>query len=441
MDIRSSKPWMSGTFTGQYCGSSSSGSIRSHSIFQISITRGVITNAISTEDKPQITSTEVLEFHKIEEVYVHESDVHFGEEPAQNWGRLPRMYQVEIYDYQLTPKHYDHEQNIVFGTVTGTIVANIYEGVRSQGVVQSTPPKLFGNRSFGSIITQRISILAIVSMLNYNSLEVLSIFNLHFFTLSFVELPSEDVYLDTDNDGIVDAKDQCPKNPEDYDHFEDADGCPDVDNDGDGVSDLYDKCLNIPGPVENDGCPLPGQDDEQNEKFLDFDNDGIPNYLDKCPQEAETINFYNDQDGCPDTVPDELRDLLGIQDIFFETRTATLKPESIDSLKKAHQKLTENTTIQLKIEGHTDSVGSMKYNQVLSEQRANTVRSWFLEQGLGKKRVKTIGYSYTKPIANNSTEEGRQKNRRVNFTLTAVTPKTEADSNPNENSNSKPTVE
>ena len=103
----------------------------------------------------------------------------------------------------------------------------------------------------------------------------------------------------------------------------------------------------------------------------------------------------------------------------------------MESLEKAYKKLKGNTTIQLKVEGHTDSVGSMKYNQVLSEQRANAVRAWLLEKGLGRKRVKTIGYSYTKPIADNSTEEGRQKNRRVNFTLTVMTPKTETKSNPN----------
>lgn len=440
MELSDSASWICGSFKGQYIGNPSSGSIRSHNIYQIKIMRGVITNVKFSENKPQISSAEPLIFREINDIYMHESDLSFGEESESNWNKIKSIYRVEVHSYIISPKHYDHDRNIVYGDITGEIIANVYERDANSSekdihtdAIQSSAPRFFGNKPPVGCLTQKISILAIVSLLNYNNLDILSIFNLNFFTLSFVELPSDEVYYDSDRDGIIDSKDKCPKVAEDYDNFEDEDGCPDIDNDGDGVSDLYDKCINIFGPVENEGCPFPSEADESkiDDKFSDPDNDGIPNYLDKCPLEAETINNYNDQDGCPDTVPQELQELLGIQDIFFETRTATLRPESIACLEETYKKLKEDTTIQLKIEGHTDSVGSMKFNQELSENRANTVRDWLIEKGIGRKRVKTIGFSYTKPIADNNTELGRQKNRRVNFTLMVPENKEKLESLPN----------
>lgn len=102
--------------------------------------------------------------------------------------------------------------------------------------------------------------------------------------------------LDADNDGIPDAIDKCPNDPEDKDGFQDEDGCPDFDNDNDGIYDAQDKCPDEPedkdGFQDADGCP-------------DFDNDadGIPDTLDKCPNEPETVNGYKDDDGCPDAAP------------------------------------------------------------------------------------------------------------------------------------------
>jgi len=61
---------------------------------------------------------------------------------------------------------------------------------------------------------------------------------------------------DRDGDGIPDSVDRCPDEPEDYDGFQDDDGCPDPDNDNDGVPDAQDRCPNTPGPAENAGCPV-----------------------------------------------------------------------------------------------------------------------------------------------------------------------------------------
>ncbi len=103
---------------------------------------------------------------------------------------------------------------------------------------------------------------------------------------------------DVDNDGIDDAQDQCPTEPEDKDGYEDGDGCPDVDNDQDTIPDASDKCPSesedSDGFEDTDGCPEP-----------DNDKDGIPDHNDRCPNEAETKNGFRDDDGCPDEADED----------------------------------------------------------------------------------------------------------------------------------------
>jgi outer membrane protein OmpA-like peptidoglycan-associated protein len=111
---------------------------------------------------------------------------------------------------------------------------------------------------------------------------------------------------DRDGDGIKDDVDKCPDDPEDFDGFQDADGCPDPDNDNDGILDVNDRCPNVPedrdGDQDEDGCPEGGDGDR--------DGDGIPDKLDKCPDQPEDRDGFQDQDGCPD--PDNDQD--GIPD-------------------------------------------------------------------------------------------------------------------------------
>ena len=112
---------------------------------------------------------------------------------------------------------------------------------------------------------------------------------------------------DRDGDGYKDDVDGCPDDPEDFDDFEDADGCPDPDNDKDGILDDPDKCPNDPetknGFQDEDGCP----DATTNDR----DGDGIPDNVDKCPDDPEDKDGFEDEDGCPD--PDNDKD--GILDI------------------------------------------------------------------------------------------------------------------------------
>jgi outer membrane protein OmpA-like peptidoglycan-associated protein len=164
---------------------------------------------------------------------------------------------------------------------------------------------------------------------------------------------------DNDNDGIPDKDDRCPNEPEDRDGDHDEDGCPensDGDRDGDGIPDSRDKCPDIPedkdGFQDEDGCPDPDNDqdgipdkrdacpndpedkdgfqDEDGCPDPDNDKDGIPDVRDKCPNEPETYNGFEDEDGCPDKGNVIIQDnsLIILQKIKFKTASAEILPES-----------------------------------------------------------------------------------------------------------------
>lgn len=413
-----SKPWFTGSFRGEYIGISKNGSIRSTQIFDLKIVRATITGLSTHVEQPIVDSKKrPLLLDSISNIYTHNTDLKFGENPKENddlWKKYTELFQVQIYDQQFHSKHYNKTDNTVHGFITGTVILNLYPPRHAPPTPKRTAvSSLQTNKGcFGLPISARRLVLASMLTLNNINLDVLSIFNLHFFTVSITDLPSSDVILDTDNDGIIDTRDKCPFEPEDIDGFEDADGCPESDNDLDGIADDYDKCPNIKG-AQDDGCPSAYESKGATEN-IDIDNDGIPNTLDQCPEEAETFNNYNDYDGCPDEIPAELKNLIGIQTaIQFETNTTKLKPDAIPELKEITTLLLEYPTTQIIVEGHTDGKGTAKYNQRLSEQRAETVRSWIIEQGVGKSRILTKGYGFREPIASNASEEGRSQNRRV----------------------------
>src|SRR5690554_6821456 len=94
---------------------------------------------------------------------------------------------------------------------------------------------------------------------------------------------------DNDQDGLLDADDLCPDLAEDKDGYEDEDGCPDLDNDQDGVLDEDDECPMVAGILELKGCPA-----------KDTDQDGIEDHLDACVDQPEDFDGFEDEDGCPD---------------------------------------------------------------------------------------------------------------------------------------------
>ena len=106
-----------------------------------------------------------------------------------------------------------------------------------------------------------------------------------------------------------------------------------------------------------------------------------------------------------------------LENIYFETAKAVLKPESFPQLDQIIKFLESNETLRLEISGHTDNVGSLKSNTKLSEDRAKAVVDYIISKGVDAGRLESKGYAFTQPIAPNNTEEGRAKNRRVEFKI------------------------
>jgi outer membrane protein OmpA-like peptidoglycan-associated protein len=99
--------------------------------------------------------------------------------------------------------------------------------------------------------------------------------------------------------------------------------------------------------------------------------------------------------------------------INFDTGKATIKPESQTIIDQVAQMLTENPTMNISVEGHTDNVGNAAINQTLSENRAAAVKNALIAKGIDKARLSSKGWGQTKPVADNGTEDGKAKNRRV----------------------------
>ena len=208
---------------------------------------------------------------------------------------------------------------------------------------------------------------------------------------------------DADGDSVVDRIDKCPDKAGPVENG----GCPDVDSDGDGVFDRLDKCKDQPGPKANAGCP-----------DTDADGDGVVDRLDKCPNEPETVNNYQDQDGCPDELPEKLAKFIGkIEGVRFAPNRAVLLPQSFPVLDKAVEALQENPAVRVEISGHTDNVGVPAENQILSQQRAEAVKTYLESKGVSAGRLVAMGYGSTRPVGDNSKESGRVQNRRVEFQL------------------------
>ncbi len=210
---------------------------------------------------------------------------------------------------------------------------------------------------------------------------------------------------DSDGDGVPNRRDECPNTPRGAQV--DSKGCP-LDADGDGVFDGLDKCPGTPAGVKvnADGCPL------------DSDGDGIPDYLDKCP----TVPAPGTADGCPPKAAEPepapaaeplVPRKLTLEGVNFDNDSATLRPDSVATLDAAAATLKEWGEVKIEVAGHTDSVDTDAYNLRLSQRRADAVRAYLIEKGIAAERLFAKGYGEAQPVADNSTPEGRFKNRRV----------------------------
>ena len=116
-------------------------------------------------------------------------------------------------------------------------------------------------------------------------------------------------------------------------------------------------------------------------------------------------------------IPIKVGTKVVLHNLFFATNKTQILPESEEALNELAAFMTEHSAIAIRITGHTDAVGSDEANQVLSEGRANAVRDELIRRGIAAERIEAEGKGESEPIADNATEEGRAKNRRVEFTI------------------------
>lgn len=204
---------------------------------------------------------------------------------------------------------------------------------------------------------------------------------------------------DTDGDGVFDDLDECPKvlGPKENK------GCPWPDSDNDGLSDNKDDCPKIAGPVENRGCP-----------YGDTDGDGVNDNADECPKTPGPIT----NKGCPviEKKDQEVVD-MAVKNLEFETSKDIIEERSKPSLNSLADKLKQKSEWNLLLSGHTDNVGDDDANMILSKNRSEAVKNYLISKGISESRIKVKYFGETKPIADNNTQEGRQKNRRVEFVI------------------------
>ncbi len=107
--------------------------------------------------------------------------------------------------------------------------------------------------------------------------------------------------------------------------------------------------------------------------------------------------------------------------VTFDVDSATLKPQFRDTLNQIGGSMKQYPNSLIDVYGHTDSTGSDAYNQSLSERRASTVANYLVSQGVSASRIRSQGFGETMPVASNDTEQGRQRNRRVEIKIVPIT--------------------
>lgn len=237
---------------------------------------------------------------------------------------------------------------------------------------------------------------------------------------------------DSDGDGIGDG-DEVTKYKTDPNKADtDADGLKDgdeimkhktdpikADTDGDGLND-GDEVMNYktdPLKADTDGDGVKDGDEVNRYKTdpLRMDTDaGTAN-------DGMEINRGTDPLNAADDIPKkeeitvEVGKSIVLEGVVFSTGKAVITPESEDILTMVFNTLDQNPDIEVEIQGHTDNVGKKSSNQRLSLARAEAVKAWLVNKGIAEKRITTKGFGPDRPIALNTTAEGRQKNRRIEF--------------------------
>lgn len=144
-------------------------------------------------------------------------------------------------------------------------------------------------------------------------------------------------------------------------------------------------------------------------EIVDSDNDGVPDQNDRCP--GTLAGLATDNRGCASTSPQMLR----LEGVTFEFNSAQLTADAATTLREVAEALRGEPTLRAEIAGHTDSSGSDAYNTNLSQQRADAVLTFIAGQGIDRSRLVARGYGEGRPVADNGTDVGRERNRRVEF--------------------------
>jgi outer membrane protein OmpA-like peptidoglycan-associated protein len=267
---------------------------------------------------------------------------------------------------------------------------------------------------------------------------------------------------DKDGDGLPDHKDECPDTP----GLLELNGCPD--KDGDGVADYKDRCPEKPGPASNEGCPevkLKLIDENGNVIAVAIqDKEGLFRFT-QLPADEKAMfiiegedtdnlrivkvvgpsgiikNAFKDDNGkiyrfvqlkpeLNTMKKEEAKDVViklnkeeeeilkkAFDNLEFETAKAIIRESSLASLDELAALLQKKPSWRLKISGHTDNQGKPATNMQLSKNRALAVKNYLMTKGISEDRFKVEWFGQTKPIADNKTPEGRQKNRRVEMLI------------------------
>jgi OOP family OmpA-OmpF porin len=215
------------------------------------------------------------------------------------------------------------------------------------------------------------------------------------------------IVLDDDEDGVPNTRDIEPKTPKEA--YVDSKGAAIKDTDGDGVLDSYDLCPEVKGTFSMNGCQ-------------DSDGDGVADNADACP----TVKGSIMNNGCPVDESNNVEEFQEIQkktmdkalkNVQFKTNEDVLLKSSYASLDDVLKVLNASPSNKLKIDGHTDDIGTEEFNMTLSERRANVCAKYLIEKGISADRLIIKGFGKTKPLTTNRSEEGKALNRRVEFTV------------------------
>lgn len=269
-----------------------------------------------------------------------------------------------------------------------------------------------------------------------------------------VILVAEDEDADPDRDGLTNKEEKRyrtdPRNPD-----TDGDGLTDgeeirrygtdplePDTDGDTLTDGDEVKVHQTDPLDpdtdgdrlTDGAEV--RTHRTNPLKPDTDSDGLVDGDEVLTYKTDPLNPDTDAGSIPDgvevrrgtdplnpaddvakkeAIAVEIGRPIVLEGLTFEFNSARIRPGSEPVLESAYNILIENPQIEVEIHGHTDNIGKASYNLTLSQNRAASVRQWLVDRGIDPGRIMTKGFGFVRPIAPNDTEEGRQKNRRIEF--------------------------